>query len=58
MALRQGLSRNVLGTYKNMHRTWSSAVIRTILQAAAEIASIALFGIMIALWAFILGPMA
>ncbi len=33
-------------------------MIRTILQAAAEIASIALFCVMIALWAFILGPMA
>ncbi len=33
-------------------------MIRTILQAAAEIASIVLFGVMIALWAFILGPMA
>ncbi len=41
-----------------MHRTWSSAVIRTILQAAAEIASIVLFGCMIALWALILGPLA
>jgi hypothetical protein len=42
----------------NIHRTRSYVVFRSLLQATAELSSIALFGAMIALWALILSSTA
>jgi len=42
----------------NMSGTWSKDMVRNLIEAAAEIASLAVFGSAVALWALALSPMA
>jgi hypothetical protein len=42
----------------NMSGTWSKDMVRNLIEAAAEITSLAVFGSMVAIWALALSPMA
>jgi hypothetical protein len=51
-------TQNIPRTIMNMSRTWSKDMVRNLIEAAAEIASLAVFGSAVAVWALALSPMA
>jgi hypothetical protein len=42
----------------NMSGTWSKDMVRNLIEVAAEITSLAIFGSAVAIWALALSPMA